>query len=52
MDNIGEGIDGQGLAGGGDCSSGCIWLIRNLGESSSRASEVLRFSARVPADSC
>ena len=49
---MGGGIGGQGLAGGRDCSSGCIWLIRNLGESSSRVSKVLRFSVRVPADSC
>ena len=52
MDDMGEGIGGQGLGGGRDARSGCGWLIRNSGMSSSRASEVLSVCARVLADSC
>ena len=49
---MGEGIGGQGLEGGKDARRGCCWFIRNLGVSSSRASELSSVYARVPADCC
>ena len=52
MDNIGEGIGGRGLGGGRDARSGCGWLIRNSGTSSSRASELLMVCARVSVVCC
>ena len=52
VDNMGLGKGGQGLGGGRDTRSGCGWLIRNSGVSSSRASEISSVCARVPADCC
>ena len=50
VDNMGEGIGGQGLGGDSDASSGCSWFIKNLGASSSRVNKVSISCARIPAD--
>ena len=52
VDDIGEGIGGWRLGGGRNWRSGCGWLIRNSGVSSSRVNEVSMSCAKVPADSC
>ena len=36
VDDMGEGIGGRGLGGGKEAKSGCCWLMRNSGVSSSR----------------